>query len=263
MAQKDAGKACGWSGARLSYIENGQQNVVDDDLGKLLPLYDVPTEERDPFYQAAAHAQQKGFWERNGQGAVPDWASLFVGLEQGASDICCVEPSFVSGLLQTADYAAAMIRSDVMPRTERQVGRVVKMRIERQAIVTRDEPVNLRVVMDESVLCRPAGTPAVMATQLDHLAAMAERPNVAIRVLPFDRGVNACLFGAYRILAFPWASVPGVVFIEYRDGATYIDDEPAVEGHRLAFEHLADLSLTPDQSLARIREFAEEYARRA
>lgn len=263
MAQKDAGKACGWSGARLSYIENGQQNVVDDDLDKLLPLYEVPEEEWDTFHEAAGHAQEKGFWERNGQ-AMPDWMSEYVGLEQGAADIWHAEPAYVPGLLQTADYAAAVFRSDVIPRTDRQISRMVKMRMARQGVVTRDDsPANLSVVMDESVLRRPAGSAAVMAEQLDHLVAMGERPNVTIRVLPFDRGVNACLFGAYRILGFPWASVPGVVFIEYRDGATYLEDEPAVDGHRLAFGHLADLSLSSDQSLATMREFAEEYSSRA
>lgn len=264
LAQKDAGKACGWSGARLSYIETGQQNVVDDDLDKLLPLYDVPVEERPTFYDAAAHAQEKGFWERNGQAGVPDWGSLYVGLEQGAAGIWCVEPAFVPGLFQTADYATEVIRSDVMPRTERQISRVVKLRMQRQDIVTRaEQPVNVRVVMDESVLRRPAGSAAVMAAQLEHLAVMAERPNVAIHVLPFASGVNACFFGGYRILGFPWASVPGVVFIEYRDGAMYLEDEPAVEGHRLAFEHLADISMSSDDSLAMIRQFAEEYTRRA
>lgn len=264
LAQKDAGKACGWSGARLSYIETGQQNVVDDDLDKLLPLYDVPDAERPTFYDAAAHAQEKGFWERNGQAGVPDWGSLYVGLEQGAAEVWCVEPAFIPSLLQTGAYTSAVIRSDVMPRTDRQISRVVKLRLQRQAIVTRsDQPVNVRVVMDESVLHRAAGSLAVMAEQLDHLLEMAERPNVSIRVLPFERGVNACLFGPYRILAFPWASVPGVVFIEYRDGAMYIEDEPTVEGHRLAFGHLAEISLSPDESLVKIREFAKEYSRRA
>ena len=264
LAQKEAGKACGWSGARLSYIENGQQNVVDDDLDKLLPLYDVPEEERSVFYEAAAHGREKGFWERNGQAGVPDWGSLYVGLEQGAAGIWYVEPAFIPGLFQTADYATEVIRSDLMPRTERQISRVVKLRMQRQTIVTRaEQPVSVAAVMDESVLRRPAGTAKVMAEQLEHLATMAERPNVAIRVLPFTSGVNACLFGGYRILTFPWASVPGVVFIEYREGATYIEDEPAVEGHRLAFEHLAAISLSTDDSLAMIRHFAEEYARRA
>jgi transcriptional regulator with XRE-family HTH domain len=263
LAQKDAGKACGWSGARLSYIETGQQNVVDDDLDKLLPLYDVPDAERPTFYEAAAHAQEKGFWERNGQ-AMPEWMSDYVGLEQGAADIWHAEPAYVPGLLQTAAYATEVIRSDVIPRTDRQINRMVKMRMARKAVVTRPEsPASVSVVMDESVLRRPAGTATAMAEQLDHLVTMAQRPNVTIRVLPFDRGVNACLFGAYKILGFPWTSVPGVVFIEYRDGATYLDDESAVDGHRLAFGHLADVSLSPDQSLAMMREYAEEYSSRA
>src|SRR6266545_7998684 len=100
IAQKDAGRACGWSGARLSYLENAQQNLIEDDLDKLLPLYDVPEGQRDRYYDAAERSRERGWWERFEHLLVPEWLSLFVGLEQGAAEIRSYEPIVVAGLLQ-------------------------------------------------------------------------------------------------------------------------------------------------------------------
>lgn len=263
LAQKEAGKACGWSGARLSYIENAQQNVVEDDLHKLLPLYEVPKEDWDAFRQAAQRSREKGFWERYDQRVMPEWLSLYVGLEQGASLIRSVD-LIVPGLLQTPDYIAAAFRNDVIPRTRQQIARIAELRVARQAVLSRSEsPLELSVVLDESALRRAAGGPATMAAQLDHLVAMAERSNVTVRVFPFEQGVDLCFMGAYKILAFPWGSDPGVVYIEHRDGAVYLEDTHEVDGHVLAFEHLTASALSPEQSIAMAREAAEEYARRA
>jgi transcriptional regulator with XRE-family HTH domain len=264
LAQREVGKACGWSGARLSYIENAQQNVVEDDLDKLLPLYGVPEDEWPRFREAAERSREKGFWERYDERVVPGYVNLLIGLEQGAASIQSVDPVLVPGLLQTPEYTTALLRSDVIPRTEQQIARMVEIRQARQGALMREEgPLELSVVLDESALRRPAGGPKAMADQIDHLATMAERTNVTIRVMPFDRGVNVGMLGASRILAFPWDPGQGVVYIEYRDGAVYLDDAPAVDNHRLVFEHLCNLALEPEPSRAMLRALSEEYLRRA
>jgi hypothetical protein len=195
---------------------------------------------------------------------VPEWLSLYVGLEQGAASISCVDPVVVPGLLQTPEYTAALLRSDAVRRTEQQIARMVEIRQARQSVLTRAEaPLELSVVIDESVVRRPAGTSKVMADQIDHLVAMAAHPNVTVRLMPLDRGVNAAMFGPYRILAFPWDPDQGIVYIEYREGAVYLDDAPAVDGHRLAFDHLVNLALEPQPSLAALRAVSEEHLRRA
>jgi transcriptional regulator with XRE-family HTH domain len=263
LAQKDAGKACGWSGARLSYIENAQQNVAEKDLKKLLPLYGVPDTDLPMFLHAAERARGKGFWERYDDRTVPEGLPEYIGLEQGAASIRCVEPAIVPGLLQTREYTTALLRSDVIPRTDQQIARTVDMRLARQVAVTRDDdPVELSVVVDESVLRRAGGGPGDMAKQLDHLVTMAERPNVTIRIVPFETGVNVCLVGAVRILSFPWVSVPDVAYLEHRDRLVAIDDALLVDDHRLAFEHLSKTALDAASSLAMLRDLSEEYSRR-
>jgi transcriptional regulator with XRE-family HTH domain len=263
LAQKDAGKACGWSGARLSYIENAQQNVTEKDLRKLLPLYGVPKPDWDRFLHAARRSREKGFWERYDDRDLPEGLSEYVGLEQGAASIRYVEPAVVPGLLQTPDYATALLRSDVIPRTDHQIARAVDMRMTRQLAVTRgDDPVDLSVVIDEGVLHRPGGGPKAMAAQLIHLIALAERPNVTIRIVPYASGVNVCMVGAVRLMSFAWDSVPDIVYLELRDRLVAIDDVPAADYHRLAFDHLSKTALDAGSSLAMLRDFSEEYSRR-
>lgn len=264
LPQREVGKRCGWSGARLSYIENGQQNVTADDLDQLLPLYEVPEDERQRFREAAERARDKGFWDHYDPRIVPDWLAQYIGLEQGAASISCVDPVVIPGLLQTREYAAAVIGGDVTPRPERQVDQLVDLRMDRQAVVTRDaEPATLSAIIDESVLWRTAGGPAVMVRQLEHLVELAGRPNVTIRVVPLDGGIRACMFGTSRILTFPWPSDPGAVYVEHRDGAVYIEDPVAVDNHRLLFKHSESSALLPDQTLSLIRQIAEEYRLRA
>lgn len=263
LLQTEVGKACGWSGARVSYIENAQQKVAEKDLRKLLPLYDVPESEWARYLRAAEEARKRGFWEHDGD--VPAELSDYIGLEQGAASIRYVEPVFVPGLLQTPDYTTALFRSDVMRRTDRQIDRLVEMRMARQIVVTREEdPADLLVLLDEAVLRRPGGGPKAMAAQLDHLVMMAERPNITIRVVPFERGVNPCMVGAVRLLGFAWASVPDVVYLEHRDRLEPIADESAVEAHRLAFDYLSEeAALDAASSLAMMRELSERFSRRA
>ncbi|HEY8527455.1 MAG TPA: helix-turn-helix transcriptional regulator [Acidimicrobiales bacterium] len=264
LAQREVGKACGWSGARLSYIENGQQNVTLDDLDQLLPLYGVPEDERPQFREAAERSREKGFWERYDSRVVPDWLAQYIGLEQGAASISCVDPVVIPALLQIPEYAAAVIGADVTPRPERQVDELVKLRMERQAVVTRDdEPAALSAIIDESVLWRTAGGPDVMVRQLEHLVEVAERPNVTIRVVPLDGGIRACMFGTYRLLTFAWPSDPGAVYVEHRDGAMHIEDPVAVDNHRLLLEHSESSSLSPDESRELIQRITEEYRLRA
>lgn len=260
LLQTEVGKACGWSGARVSYIENAQQKVAEKDLRKLLPLYDVPEPEWPRYLRAADEARKAGFWER--YDTVPG-VSEYVGLEQGAATIRYVEPALVPGLLQTQEYMTALLRSDVMPRTDRQIGRLVELRMARGQAVTREnDPVSVLAIIDEAVLHRPGGGPKAMAAQLDHLVTMAERPNVTIRVVPFDRGVNPCMVGAVRLLTFAWASVPDVVYLEHRDRLEPIEDETAVEAHRLAFDHLSRAALDAASSLAMMRDLSERFSRR-
>ncbi|HMG42593.1 MAG TPA: helix-turn-helix transcriptional regulator [Acidimicrobiales bacterium] len=261
LAQKDAARECGWSGARLSYLETSQRPVTDDDLDKLLPLYDLPEADREPLYAAVRKAQEEGWWERF-EHLVGAWLPIYVGLEQGAAAIRSYEPLLVPGILQTEEYCRAIMSGGLRRRSRREIDRLVELRTTRKAILTREEePTKLDAVIDEGVLLRSPVEPGVLAPQLEHLAEMATLPNVTVRVVPFERGVHSFSTGPFSILSFPLNRPDPVVYLEHIDEGLWLEDFDAIERYALAFDGLADLALDREASLATMRETAERHAR--
>jgi transcriptional regulator with XRE-family HTH domain len=256
LTQRQAAQECRWATARVGYIENVQQALIEDDLEKLLTLYRVPPD-RWGAYIAAAAEQDRGWWQRQGDGIVQPWLSLFVGLERGASVMRSYEAIVIPGLLQTRRYAEATIRADFVPHTSSQVEELTSVRLRRQqALDRRVTPLRLWAVIDEAAIHRVAGSPEVMADQLDHIVRAARRPNVTVQLLPYAAGVNPYAFGPFRLIDFPWPTDPGVVYVEHRDGALFLEEPHEVTAHALVFQHLASLALAPDESAEALRERA-------
>lgn len=196
----------------------------------------------------------------NGQHVVPEWLSLYANLEQTAASVRTWAPWSVHALLQTPDYATAVESVGPVPSTDQAITKRVELRMSRQAVLNRKpEPLRLAVVLDESVLRRMTGGPDVMARQLGHLADVAERPNVDLRVLPLDAGVHAAAFGTFTLLSAPGATEPFMASVEDRTGHRYLESTHAVEAHSLLFDHLHDFALSPADSIDRITLAAKEY----
>jgi len=259
LAQQEAARKCGWSGARLSYLENGQQPPTGEDLDKLLTLYEVPGAERDRYYDAVKRSHTSGWWERY-EYLVDDWIALYVGLEQGAKEIHTYEALAIPGILQTPSYITALMQSGLRHRSPREIARLVELRTARQAILIEgDTPLKLDVILDESVLKRSPGDADVLRGQLAHVLEMADRPNVTVRVVPLAGGLQTFAPGPFTILTFPWEQPdPGIVFVEYRGGSLYLEEFDEIERYTLAFDGLADLALDPEASLATVREAMEK-----
>ncbi|MGH9214183.1 MAG: helix-turn-helix domain-containing protein [Acidimicrobiales bacterium] len=261
MSQQEVAKVFGRSTAKVSYIENAQQNISTEDLERLLQLYEVPEDKRPAFVDAAKNSRQKGWWERYDRRMVPDWLSLYVGLEQGASQLRVYEPLVIEGLLQTPDYHAALLRGEIVPRTEKQIAEIVELRTKRQDAVTRDEdPLELWVTLTEAALRLEVGGPEIMRAQLAHLADMAALPNVTVQIIPFSHGAHVGTRGAFKILDFGWEGDPGVVLIECRSGGLYLEAPHEIDEHTLAFQHLAAIALPPRQSAKMIRDTGKDIA---
>lgn len=189
--------------------------------------------------------------------AVPDWLGVLASLEQAAGQLCAFEATTVHGLLQTADYAFAVERADAVPKSDDGIVRRVETRLARQAVLDRaPEPLELTVILDESILHRVAGVQGVMARQLDHLAAEADRGNVELRVLPFDAGVFA--FGSFTLLTTPGLSEPFMAITEDRAGPHYLDRSHDVEAHQVLWAHLLGVALSPAESVDLIRAVSKE-----
>lgn len=191
--------------------------------------------------------------------SVPGWLGHLASLEQGAAELRAWESLVVHGLLQTSDYATAVEIADVTARSPDAVAERVRTRLARQAALHRDDPLRLHVVLDESVLLRVAGSREVMAAQLDHLAEMAERPNVTIQILPLTAGRFSAAFGAFSLFIQPGATEPYMAVSEDRAGPHYLDRPHELEAHTALFTHLSTVALDPDSTIDLIRRMAKEY----
>jgi transcriptional regulator with XRE-family HTH domain len=261
LEQKDVAKALRCTVTKVSYLENAERPVVLRDLDEvLLPLYQVPEDRWPTYLQAAKNSRQKGWWERYGTDAVPEWLSLYIGLEQGAEQLRSYDAQLITGVLQTEDYANAIVRRGTAELTEDQIARRVEFRTTRSRVLTREpDPLRLWIVLDEAALRRVVGTPTTMHHQLNHLADAAEQAKITVQVLPFDHGAHPGMQGPFTILDFPWPTDPGVVYIEHRCGAFYLEEPDEIKAHTVAFEHLCAHALRPDESVTMIRNVAKEY----
>ena len=249
-----ASRRLDFSKSKLYRLENGRGRITTDDLADMLDLYGVRSPQREALIQLGRDARKRGWWT-----AYADvFTGSYIGLESEAATIR-VNAHVVPGLLQTAGYARAVI-SQTRPALEPgAIERAVAARAARQqAILDRDNPPDIHVILDEAALRRQAGGHAVLSGQLTALAQASARPNVAIQVLPFTAGANAGMDGKFVILTFPSAGDPPVAYVEGLMGDIYLESEAELDRYNLAWTHLITQALEPGESVALVSELAEE-----
>lgn len=194
---------------------------------------------------------------------VPEGLSVYLSMEHSASLARAYQPHFVHGLLQTTDYARALVQaSDYADQSDQQVDRLVGFRTNRrQSALTRsDDPLHLDLVLCETALHQLVGDKATMRQQLEHVAGMAERPNVTVRILGFDCGPHSATYGPFAILNLPWEEVSVAYVNSYVGGAAYVESQHEIEYLSDLFERLSGQALSPTASVNLIRRIAEEYS---
>jgi transcriptional regulator with XRE-family HTH domain len=254
----------GWSGSKISRIELNRTEVKAGDLTRLLDLYGVHDRaHRDELLTLARARRSKGWWEAYSDVMPPDYAA-YIELEAEAESALCWSAQVVHGLLQTEEYARAVMESPRhwMPTTSPgTIRRLVDVRLARQRIVTQSGSLRLSVVLDESVLLRQLGDPRVMSAQLDHLVRVSRLPNVTIGVLPLA-GLHPVNSGSFALLVFPpvldIGSPSDVVYVEHERNEFHVSEENEAHAYRLAFEQLATESLGPERSRELIARVARE-----
>ncbi|MEU5827695.1 helix-turn-helix domain-containing protein [Micromonospora tulbaghiae] len=233
MTADQAAKEVGISKSAISRIENAQVSVMPPVARGLLELYGVEGDEVDALVQVARDARKRGWWQAYDD-VLPDWFEVYVGLEAEASEIRAFQPQLIPGLLQTADYARAVIRAEHPDAPNDEVDRRVELRMRRQDAET---PPKLWVVLDEAALRRPVGGAELFAAQLRRLAEEADRPGRTIQILTFGAGEYGSMGSAFSVLTFPEPADPGVVYVETRAGSLYLEGQQVREYSRV-FEHL-------------------------
>jgi transcriptional regulator with XRE-family HTH domain len=225
--------------SKISRLERGRSPARQRDIADLLTLYGVTDQaEREQMLALTRHAAAPGWWQPYND-ILPRWLELYIGLEQAASVIRSYEVQFVHGLMQTEDYARAVIRLTYGDVPAEEIDRRVRLRMERQQqTFARPDPSHLWAVVDEAALRRPIGGTDVMRKQLETLAEASMRPNIRIQVIPFRVGGHAAAGGAFTILRFPDPELPDMVYVEQLTSALYIDKREDIYQYAGAIERL-------------------------
>jgi transcriptional regulator with XRE-family HTH domain len=263
LTQRDTARALRCSVGKVSYLESGDRPVDARELSDiLLPLYGVPEDERRGYVHAADTAAGDAWWDAWTDEDLPGPFRKLIGLEDAAITIRAFELSAIHGLLQTPEYAHAIIRATYNQPAEERAARLVELRMARQKALTRDRPLDLQVVLDEAALHRRVGDAEVQRDQLLHLVRTVDAlPNVALRVVTFLAGPYPMLNGPFSLLTFAWPNDPGVVFVEEFDGPRFVETRSFIYRHSAAFDQLVRLALAPDESLSFIENIAQRGAR--
>ena len=248
LSREEVARQLEWSTSTIFRIETGRSRPQPGNVRALLDLYGVTGPERDGLIQLARDARQPGWWH-SFRDVLPNPYEVYIGLEAGAAAIRNFEPVVIPGLLQTAEYARAMIRSGPRELDPDEVERLVEVRTARQAILAREDRPRLWAVIDETAVQRAVGGPEVMRGQLHHLVESVEHGKTTLQVVPFSAGAHAGTTGPFVILDFPEPTDPTVVYVETLAGDIYLEEPADVSRYTLAFDRLLAAALHPDDSV--------------
>ncbi|MFH8386407.1 helix-turn-helix domain-containing protein [Kitasatospora sp. NPDC018058] len=250
VSREEAGYSIRASESKISRMELGRVGFKERDVADLLTLYGIEAEqERATVLGLLRDANASSWWHEYGD-VLPAWFQNYLGLEEAAVEIRSYEVQFVHGLLQTADYARAVITAGCQGHgvSDEEIERRVEVRLKRQDLLTDEHAPRLLAVLDEAALRRPWGGPGLMRGQLDRLLEVAELPHVQLQVLPLGTAGLAAESGAFSVLGFAEAELADVVYLEQFTTALYVDKPAEVASYRQAMEGLLAESLGPEQT---------------
>ncbi|HEU5027530.1 MAG TPA: helix-turn-helix transcriptional regulator [Spirillospora sp.] len=246
------------SHSKISRMELGRVGFKERDVSDLLTLYGVSDPaERAPLLELAKEANTPGWWHRYGD-VLPSWFEVYLGLEEAASLLRTYELQFVPGLLQTEDYAHAVVRLGYSDASDEEVERRVQVRTTRQRRFASPGAPTLWAVLDEAVVRRPVGGYEVMRRQVEHLIAMSELPNVTLQIVPFGAGGHAAAGGPFTILRFAEPDLSDVVYLEQLTSALYLDKPTDVDTYVRVMNELSIKALHPRTTRRLLLELLDE-----
>ncbi|MFJ2304257.1 helix-turn-helix domain-containing protein [Streptomyces sp. NPDC087787] len=245
------------SQSKISRLENGRRSISQRDVRDLCGVYEVEDHRIvDSLMQMAKDSRQQGWWHSFGD--IP--YSVYIGLETDAASLRIYDPQVVPGLLQTRQYAEALIAGALPETAPADIEKRVQVRMRRQERISAAEnPLRLWTVLDEAALRRVVGSPALMREQLEHLVEQTRLPHVTVQVIPFEMGAHPGLNGQYAILEFPDTADSSVVYIEGVTSDLYLEKANDVQKYSVMYEHLRAQALNVEQSRQFIANIAKEH----
>ncbi|MFD1368743.1 helix-turn-helix domain-containing protein [Actinoplanes sichuanensis] len=256
----DVATALGWSESKLSRIETAHTGISEPDLDRLLTLYGVAVEDRGRLRDLARRGRARAWWTPY-RSSVPDPYDEYLALESEAVRIFEWEAQVVPGLLQTDEYARAVIETGADIDDSAIIQRRLALRMGRQNTMNRVPPPTLRMVVDEGVLLRQIGGPAVQRRQLTRLYEASSRPGIELLILPFEAGAHAGLIESFMVLEFAPGTRSPVVHIEGLTGGLFRVKPEEIDVYRDAFDDLQERALSPEESRTAIAETRDRIGR--
>ncbi|MFF9867260.1 helix-turn-helix domain-containing protein [Streptomyces sp. NPDC013953] len=259
LKREEAAKVLHVAPATIRRMETAEVALKIPYVRLLLQEYGVPADEADGFVRLAEEANRPGWWQRF-HDVLPGWFSMYVSLEGAASVIRAYEPQFVPGLLQTEDYARAILRGGAVGQVRPDdIERHVALRMARQALLTRQDAPKFWVIMDETVLRRPVGgSPAVMRAQIDRLLEATALPNVTLQIAEFATGHHPGTYGPFVLFRFAVPELPDMVYSEYLTGAVYLDARTEVASHLEVMDRMAAQAATAQRTKEILKDVRKE-----
>ncbi|UQU68393.1 helix-turn-helix domain-containing protein [Couchioplanes caeruleus] len=242
--------------ATLYRIETARVRPQKRTLLALLDLYGVKEPaERDKLADLTRDSTQLD-WLQLYEPELPEGYQTYISFEAEASRLQNYESLYVPGLLQTEAYARAVIRGVLPTETDEGVGQRVEVRMRRQGILAKQDPVTLWAVVDEAALRRVVGGVDVMKEQLDHLVTQAKLPTITLQVLPYNAGAHPGMAGSFLVMEFPDED-PALVYAESAGGGLFLESNADVARYRATFQHLVAQALSPAETMRFIKAAAD------
>jgi len=244
------------SATKISRLETGVRRPSLRDVRDLCALYDVDEATSAHFMTLAREAREQGWWTKYDDLRLDP----YIGLEQVARSITTYTMYYIPALLQTEEYARAIIKG-IAPKISAEIlQQRIEARLRRQLLLQEDNRPRYRVLLDEGVLHRPVGGPAVMAAQLGRVLQAEQQGQVTIQVIPFDIGAHASADVHFVLLEFAEDSnLSPVIFIEGLQVHQYLERKDDILRYREAIELLRDSALSPRDSIQLVERFQAAY----
>lgn len=257
MSREEVSDQTGINSVTLYRIETAKAKPQKRTLVALLDLYGVDQGQRDYLLALLKDAGVRG-WLRPYHSELPEEYTAYISFESEAQSVRNYESLFLPGLLQTEDYARAVIGGVLPAATDEQVEDRVRARMERQPLLTKDEPLKFWAVVDEAALRRVVGGPTVMRQQLEHLAMVASAPNITLQVIRFGAGAHPGMPGQFILLDFADPMDTDLIYIDSMAGDLFLESEADISRYRSIFDNLVAVALSPNDSVSLITELATD-----
>jgi len=244
------------SPTKISRAETAVRRATLRDVRDLCRIYEVDPETTAELMELAKDAYQPGWWTKYDDLKI----NPLIGMEQSATAITSFGMYFFPALLQSADYARAIIKG-IAPKIEEKIldGRVAARLERQQKLFEGPKPPKHRVVLDEAVLRRHIGGPAVMRDQLDRVLSLIQDDKTTVQVIPYTVGAYGANDSNFTYLEFAGTKLPDLVFVETLVSQLYIERPDEVDRYSEALDYLRDSALNPRDSAKKIEEIRGEF----